>query len=64
MFYCTVILRYLGKISRADSEALLMKPGNGDGAFLVRQSESSPGDFSISVRLSILFSFLLQSHKV
>ncbi|VDD90992.1 unnamed protein product [Enterobius vermicularis] len=41
---------YLGKISRADSEALLMKPGNGDGAFLVRQSESSPGDFSISVR--------------
>uniref|UniRef100_A0A914RCW4 SH2 domain-containing protein n=1 Tax=Parascaris equorum TaxID=6256 RepID=A0A914RCW4_PAREQ len=31
-------------------EALLLRPGNGDGAFLVRQSESSPGDFSISVR--------------
>nr|CDQ00756.1 BMA-SEM-5 [Brugia malayi] len=41
---------YLGKISRADAEALLLRPGNGDGAFLVRQSESSPGDFSISVR--------------
>lgn len=42
---------YLGKISRADAEALLLRSGNGDGAFLVRQSESSPGDFSISVRL-------------
>uniref|UniRef100_A0A0N5AE52 SH3 domain-containing protein n=1 Tax=Syphacia muris TaxID=451379 RepID=A0A0N5AE52_9BILA len=41
---------YLGKISRADSEKLLLKPGNDDGAFLVRQSESSPGEFSISVR--------------
>ncbi|OZC09255.1 SH3 domain protein [Onchocerca flexuosa] len=41
---------YLGKISRADAEALLLRSGNGDGAFLVRQSESSPGDFSISVR--------------
>ncbi|KAL3981992.1 Sex muscle abnormal protein 5 [Acanthocheilonema viteae] len=41
---------YLGKISRADAEALLLRSGNSDGAFLVRQSESSPGDFSISVR--------------
>ncbi|VDM12501.1 unnamed protein product [Wuchereria bancrofti] len=48
---------YLGKISRADAEALLLRPGNGDGAFLVRQSESSPGDFSISVRL-LAFLFL------
>uniref|UniRef100_A0A915MJL4 Uncharacterized protein n=1 Tax=Meloidogyne javanica TaxID=6303 RepID=A0A915MJL4_MELJA len=36
---------YLGNISRSDSE-----PGNPDGAFLVRRSESSPGEFSISVR--------------
>ncbi|EFO22534.1 sex muscle abnormal protein 5 [Loa loa] len=35
---------------RADAEALLLRSGNSDGAFLVRQSESSPGDFSISVR--------------
>ncbi|VDN05552.1 unnamed protein product [Thelazia callipaeda] len=41
---------YLGKISRADAESLLLRSGNCDGAFLVRQSESSPGDFSISVR--------------
>jgi len=41
---------YLGKISRADAEALLRRPGNTDGAFLVRQSESCPGDFSISVK--------------
>jgi len=41
---------YLGNISRSDAEALLMKPGNTDGAFLVRRSESTPGEFSISVR--------------
>ncbi|CAJ0942961.1 unnamed protein product, partial [Mesorhabditis belari] len=41
---------YLGKISRRDSEALLNSPGTRDGTFLVRQSESSAGDFSISVR--------------
>uniref|UniRef100_A0A915PGH0 Uncharacterized protein n=1 Tax=Meloidogyne floridensis TaxID=298350 RepID=A0A915PGH0_9BILA len=41
---------YLGNISRSDSETLLLKPGNPDGAFLVRRSESSPGEFSISVR--------------
>ena len=41
---------YLGIITRSDAEALLMKPGNTDGAFLVRRSESTPGEFSISVR--------------
>ncbi|MFH4974147.1 hypothetical protein AB6A40_000856 [Gnathostoma spinigerum] len=41
---------YLGRITRADAEALLMKPGNEDGAFLARQCETSPGDFSLSVR--------------
>ncbi|KAL7071194.1 hypothetical protein ACQ4LE_009079 [Meloidogyne hapla] len=41
---------YLGNIPRSDSETLLLKPGNPDGAFLVRRSESSPGEFSISVR--------------
>ena len=41
---------YMGKISRVDAENLLMKPGNQNGAFLVRKSESSPGEFSISVR--------------
>ncbi|KAI1729804.1 hypothetical protein Ddc_02468 [Ditylenchus destructor] len=41
---------YLGNITRSDAESLLMKPGNTDGAFLVRMSESTPGEFSISVR--------------
>jgi growth factor receptor-binding protein 2 len=41
---------YMGKISRTDAEALLLKNGNQNGAFLVRKSESSPGEFSISVK--------------
>lgn len=41
---------YLGNITRNDAESLLIKSGNTDGAFLVRMSESTPGEFSISVR--------------
>ncbi|KAI0986041.1 hypothetical protein GJ496_009817 [Pomphorhynchus laevis] len=47
---------FYGKISRSDSERLLLsKRSDGrmiqpDGAFLVRYSESSPGDISISVK--------------
>lgn len=40
---------YLGRISRADAESLLKRQPN-DGAFLVRESESCPGDFSLSVK--------------
>lgn len=40
---------YHGKITRQTAENLLMKQ-NFDGAFLLRASESSPGDFSLSVR--------------
>lgn len=40
---------YMGNISRTDAEAKLKRPGNQNGAFLVRKSESSPGEFSISV---------------
>ncbi|CAN0210315.1 unnamed protein product [Lampetra planeri] len=38
-----------GRISRAKAEELLASQRN-DGAFLVRESESSPGDFSLSVK--------------
>ncbi|XP_022780261.1 growth factor receptor-bound protein 2-like [Stylophora pistillata] len=38
-----------GKITRAKSEELLLKQ-KFDGAFLIRESESTPGDFSLSVR--------------
>ncbi|XP_067123974.1 growth factor receptor-bound protein 2-like isoform X1 [Centruroides vittatus] len=39
---------YHGRIARADAESLLMNKH--EGAFLVRVSESSPGDFSLSVK--------------
>ncbi|CAD7088971.1 unnamed protein product [Hermetia illucens] len=39
---------YYGRITRADAEKLLSnKP---EGSFLIRISESSPGDFSLSVK--------------
>lgn len=40
---------YYGKISRSDAESLLNKKGM-DGAFLIRECESCPGDFSLSVK--------------
>lgn len=39
---------YYGRITRADAEKLLCNKH--DGAFLIRISESSPGDFSLSVK--------------
>lgn len=50
---------YVPKISRQEAEAMLLeKTERGDylqqdGAFLVRPSESSPGDFSLSVKYVI-----------
>ncbi|KAG3270275.1 GRB2-related adapter protein-like [Ictidomys tridecemlineatus] len=41
---------YSGRISRQLAEEILMKR-NHLGAFLIRESESSPGEFSISVNL-------------
>lgn len=46
---------YVAKISRQDAEnALLEADGKGDpqpdGAFMIRPSESAPGDFSLSVK--------------
>ncbi|KAL5288648.1 sem-5 family protein [Megaselia abdita] len=39
---------YYGKITRADAEKVLLNKH--EGAFLIRISESSPGDFSLSVK--------------
>ena len=48
---CLYINRwYLGKIKRVDAEKLLMMSANQVGAFLVRDSETNPGDFSLSIR--------------
>lgn len=44
---------YHGRISRVEAENILMKKAikpEHDGAFLIRESESSPGDFSLSVK--------------
>ncbi|XP_052264885.1 growth factor receptor-bound protein 2-like isoform X3 [Dreissena polymorpha] len=47
---------FVGRMKRNDAEAMLLqKSANGqflhpDGAFLVRHSESAPGDFSMSVK--------------
>lgn len=43
---------YHGKISRIKAEQMLSNPSYPDGAFLVRDSEGTPGDFSISVKCS------------
>lgn len=39
---------YYGRITRAEAEKLLHDKH--EGAFLIRVSESSPGDFSLSVK--------------
>ncbi|XP_077296938.1 growth factor receptor-bound protein 2 drk [Arctopsyche grandis] len=41
---------YYGRITRADAEKLLLNKQ--EGSFLIRISESSPGDFSLSVKCS------------
>lgn len=47
---------FVNKISRAEAESLLLEKNDcnehtqKDGSFLVRPSESSPGDFSLSVK--------------
>ncbi len=51
--YCIFVLYwifswYYGRITRADAEKLLLNKH--EGAFLIRVSESSPGDFSLSVK--------------
>lgn len=40
---------FFGKIPRAKAEEMLNKQRQ-DGAFLIRESESAPGDFSLSVK--------------
>ena len=41
---------YFGKIRRADAEKKLLADCNGTGTFLVRDSETSAGNYSLSVR--------------
>ncbi|KAM6147633.1 tyrosine-protein kinase Srms [Erethizon dorsatum] len=41
---------YFSGISRTQAQQLLLSPANAPGAFLIRPSESSLGDYSLSVR--------------
>ncbi|XP_007952890.1 tyrosine-protein kinase Srms [Orycteropus afer afer] len=41
---------YFSRINRTEAQQLLLSPANAPGAFLVRPSESSRGDYSLSVR--------------
>ena len=41
---------YFGPLKRADAERLLLMPHNSPGSFLVRDSESKPGDYSLTGR--------------
>lgn len=41
---------FFGKIKRADAEKKLLLPGNPSGTFLIRDSETMPGNYSLSIR--------------
>ncbi|KAJ3611594.1 hypothetical protein NHX12_021609 [Muraenolepis orangiensis] len=41
---------YFGKMGRKDAERLILNPGNLRGTFLVRESETTKGAFSLSIR--------------
>uniref|UniRef100_A0A674N7K1 Tyrosine-protein kinase n=1 Tax=Takifugu rubripes TaxID=31033 RepID=A0A674N7K1_TAKRU len=41
---------YFGKMGRKDAERLLLIPGNHRGTFLVRESETTKGAYSLSIR--------------
>uniref|UniRef100_A0A6Q2ZH20 Tyrosine-protein kinase n=1 Tax=Esox lucius TaxID=8010 RepID=A0A6Q2ZH20_ESOLU len=41
---------YFGKMGRKDTERLLLNPGNNRGTFLVRESETTKGAYSLSIR--------------
>ncbi|XP_065202504.1 tyrosine-protein kinase Shark-like [Planococcus citri] len=49
MDYDSRIAFYHGKLSREDAEKLLKESNDGDGTFLVRDSNSSSGDYVLSV---------------
>ncbi|RXM36201.1 Tyrosine-protein kinase FRK [Acipenser ruthenus] len=51
---------YFGGIKRADAEKALLSPGNETGAFLIRESETQKGDYS----LSILDNSIVKHYKI
>ncbi|MGH0169759.1 UNVERIFIED_CONTAM: hypothetical protein FKN15_057518 [Acipenser sinensis] len=51
---------YFGGIKRADAEKALLSPGNETGSFLIRESETQKGDYS----LSILDNSIVKHYKI
>ena len=49
VFFCSLISWYFGAFKRGDAEKLLINHGE-QGSFLVRDSETQPGIFSLSLR--------------
>ena len=43
-------IQWYCKINRADAEKKLLQTGNPTGTFLIRDSESHPGDYVLSIR--------------
>lgn len=41
---------FFGKIKRADAEKKLLAPGSPSGTYLIRDSETMPGNYSLSIR--------------
>jgi fyn-related kinase len=41
---------FFGKITRSKAEKLLMNPMRKHGCYLIRESESAPGQYSLSMR--------------
>ncbi len=48
--YTHFVRWFFGRIKRADAEKKLLQGGNQTGTFLIRESESQPGNYSLSVR--------------
>lgn len=54
---------YFSKISRNEAEQLLLSPPNQHGSFLVRDSESSKGEYSLSGDLVAIIQIKLAQGK-
>eukprot|EP00730_Choanoeca_flexa_P013487 TRINITY_DN5374_c0_g1_i3.p1 TRINITY_DN5374_c0_g1~~TRINITY_DN5374_c0_g1_i3.p1 ORF type:complete len:195 (+),score=29.84 TRINITY_DN5374_c0_g1_i3:205-789(+) len=52
-----------GRIKRVDAEQILLKAG-AEGAYLFRESETAPGTFSLSVRVSNASGVQVQHFKI
>ncbi|KAG8011262.1 Tyrosine-protein kinase Blk, partial [Nibea albiflora] len=52
------------EISRKETERLLLAPGNKPGAFLVRESETCAGSFSLSVRDHVSEGDVVKHYKI